>query len=66
MLSMSLCQGYVTSKGIQGYVGVCSCMSVMSVTWTRKFRSPGLWDKFDLTFILSKGYQLLKFIEKFR
>ena len=34
----------------------------MSITW----RSPGLWDKFDLDSILGKGDQLFKFIGKFR
>ena len=48
------------SKGIQ-----CSCMSLMYVTWTM-FKSPGIWDKFDLDCILSEGNQLFKFIGKFR
>ena len=48
---------YGTSRGIQ-----CSCMSLMSITWT----SPGLWDKFDLDSILGKGDHLFKFIGKFR
>ena len=37
----------------------------MSVTYTL-FRSPGMWDKFDLDCILGKGSQLLKFIGQFR
>ena len=40
-------------------------MSLMSITW-KLFRSPGLWDIFDLYSILGKGDQLLKFIGKFR
>ena len=39
---------YGASRGIQ-----CSCLSLMSITWTL-FRSPGLWDKFDLDSILGK------------
>ena len=42
-----------------------SCMSLMSITWTF-FRSPALWDKFDLHSILGKVDQLFKFIGKFR
>ena len=52
--------GYGTSRGIQ-----CSCMSLIPLSWTL-FKSPGLWDKFDLDDILSKGDQLFKFIGKFR
>ena len=51
---------YGASRVIQ-----CSCMSLISVSWTL-FRSPGLWNKFDLDFILGKGDQLLKCIGKFR
>ena len=51
---------YSISRGIQ-----CSYMSLMSVTWTM-FKSPGIWDKFDLDCILSEGNQLFKFIGKFR
>ena len=51
---------YGTSSGIQ-----CSCMSPISVSWTL-FKSPGLWDKFDLGCIVSKGDQLFKFVGKFR
>lgn len=40
-------------------------MSVISGTWTL-FRSPGLWEKYDVDCILAKGNQLLKFISKFR
>ena len=50
---------YGTSSGIQ-----CSCMSLMSVTWTL-FTSPDMWDTFDLDCILSKGDQLFKYIGKF-
>ena len=51
---------YGTSRGIQ-----CSCMSLISLSWTL-FKSPGLWEKFDLDCILGKGDQLFKFIGKFR
>ena len=51
---------YGASRGIQ-----CSCLSLMSITWTL-FRSPGLWDKFDLDSILGKEDQLFKFIGKLR
>ena len=40
-------------------------MSLISVCWTF-FKSRGLWDKFDLDFILGKRDQLLKFIGKFQ
>ena len=40
-------------------------MSLISVSWTL-FKSPGLWNKFDLDCILGKGNQLSKFIGKFR
>ena len=39
---------YGSSRGAQ-----CSCMFLMSISWTL-FRSPGLWDKFDLDSILCK------------
>ena len=51
---------YGASRGIQ-----CSCLSLMSITWTL-FRSPGLWDKFDLDSILGKKDQLFKFIGQLR
>ena len=37
----------------------------MSVTWA-SFRSPGMWDKFDLDCILGKGNQLFKLIGKIK
>ena len=40
-------------------------MSFMSVNWIL-FKSPGMWDKFELDFILARGDQLFKFIGKFR
>ena len=43
---------YGISRGIQW-----SSMSLMSFTSTL-FRSPGMWDKFDLDCILGKGDQL--------
>ena len=51
---------YGTSTGIQ-----CPCMSLISVSWAL-FKSPGLWDKFNLDSILGKGEQLLELIGKFR
>ena len=42
-----------------------SCISLISVSRTF-FKSPGLWDKFDLDYILGKGYQLIKLIGKSR
>ena len=51
---------YGVPLGIQ-----CSCMSLVSVIWTL-FKSPGLWDKYDLDSILDKGNQLFKLIGKFR
>ena len=51
---------YGTSSGIQ-----CSCMCLMSVIWTW-FRSPGMWDTFDLDCTLGKGDQLFRSIGKFR
>ena len=51
---------YGAFRGIQ-----CLCMSLISVSWTL-FKSPGLWDKFDLDCILGKGGQLFKFIGQFR
>ena len=51
---------YGASRGIQ-----CSWMSLISVRWTL-FKSPELWDKFDLDSILGKGDQLFKIIGKFR
>ena len=41
---------------------VCLFMSVNSIL----FRSPSLWDKFDIDCILGKGNQLFKFIVKFK
>ena len=43
---------YGASRGIQ-----CSCMSFMSVSWIL-FKSPGMWDKFELDCTLAKGDQL--------
>ena len=40
-------------------------LSFMWVSWIW-FKSPGVWDKFDLDCILGRGDQLLKFIGKFR
>ena len=40
-------------------------MLLLSVSWTL-FKSPGLWNKFDLDCILGKGNQLFKIIGKFR
>ena len=40
-------------------------MSFMSVSWIL-FKSPGMWDKFELDCILARGDQLFKFIGKFR
>ena len=40
-------------------------MSLIFVTWTM-FISPGLWDKFDLDYVLGEEDQLFKFIDKFR
>ena len=40
-------------------------MSFVSVISTL-FRSPGLWDKFDIDFILGKRDQSSKFIDQFR
>ena len=51
---------YGTSRGMQ-----CSCMSLMSVTWTL-FRSPAIQDKFDLDSILRKRDHLFEDIGKFR
>ena len=51
---------YGISRGIQ-----CSRMSLMYVTWTM-FKSAGIWDKYDLDYILSEGNQLFKPIERFR
>ena len=51
---------YGTSSGIH-----CSCMPLISVTWAL-FRSPGMWDTFDLDCVLGKGGQLFKSIGKFR
>ena len=34
----------------------CSCLSVMSGTWIL-FRSPGIWDEFDLDCKLGEGDQ---------
>ena len=43
----------------------CSCMPLMSVSWIF-FKSPGLWDKFELGCILARGDQLFKSVCKFR
>ena len=51
---------YGASRSIQ-----CSCMSLISVSWTL-FKSPGLWNKFNLDYILDKRDQLFKLIGKFR
>ena len=51
---------YGASRGIP-----CSYMSFMSVSWIL-FKSPGMWDKFELDCILARGDQLFKFIGKFR
>ena len=51
---------YGTSRGMQ-----CSCMSLMSVTWTL-FKFPGIWDKFDVDSILRKRDHLFNVIGKFR
>ena len=40
-------------------------MSLISVTWIL-FRSPGMWDTFDLDCVLGKVDQLSKSIGKFR
>ena len=40
-------------------------MSFMSVSWIL-FKSPGMWNKFELDFILARGDQLFEFIGKFR
>ena len=39
-------------------------MSLMSVTWSL-FRSPGLWDKFDLDCLLGKGTSCLNLLGNF-
>ena len=49
---------YGASRDIQSW-----CMSLIFVSWTL-FKSPILWDKFDLDYILFKGDQLFKFIGK--
>ena len=45
-------------------------MTLFSLIWTFSvsslFKSPGLWDKFDLDCILRKGDQLFEFNGKFR
>ena len=51
---------YGTSRGIH-----CSRMSLVPVSWPL-FRSPDLWDKFDLDCVLCKGDQLFKLIGQFR
>ena len=40
-------------------------MSLISVTWTL-FRSPGMWNTFDLDCISGKGVQLFKSVGKCR
>ena len=40
-------------------------MSLISVSWTL-YKSPGVWDKFDLDSIIDKGYLLFRFNDKFR
>ena len=55
-------QGDVRHGTDMVHLGVqCSCMSLISLSWIL-FKSPGLWDKFDLDCILGKGDQLFKFI----
>ena len=52
---------YGASRSIQ-----CSCMSLISVSWTL-FEAPGLWDKlWDVDSTLGKGDKLFEFIGKFR
>lgn len=41
-------------------------MNVSYVSQLDIFRSPGMWDKFGLDWILGKGYRLFKFIGKFK
>ena len=41
-------------------------MLFLNVAYISEFKSPGLWDKFHLDFLLGKGDQLFKFIGKFR
>ena len=53
-------QGTVRSRGIQ-----CPCMSFITVS-RRLFKSPSLWSKPDLEWILGKEDQLFKFIGKLR
>ena len=43
----------------------CSCLSLLSLSWAL-FKSPGLWDKFDVDCMLHRGDQLFKLIGKFR
>ena len=43
----------------------CSCISPISTSWAL-FKSPGLWDKFNLDYMSGKTDQLLKLIRKFR
>ena len=50
---------YGASRGIQ-----YSCMSLISVSWLL-LKSPGLWYRSHLDYILDKGDHLLKFIGKF-
>ena len=53
-------QGKVRSGGIQ-----CLCMSFITVS-RRLFKSPSLWSKPDLEWILGKEDQLFKFIGKLK
>ena len=48
---------YSTLGGIK-----CSRMCLMSVTWTL-FKSPGIWDYFDLDSIVVKGISCLNLLE---
>ena len=48
------------SRGIQ-----CSRISLMSICWTL-FKSPSIWDSFDLDCILQKGDLLFKSLNNYR
>ena len=39
----------------------CSCMSPIFVSWT-SFKSPVLWDKFDVDCVLREGNQLFNLL----
>ena len=49
----------MSSRGIQ-----CSCMSLMSVSWTL-FKCESIWDSFDLDCILQKGDILFKSLNNY-